>query len=295
MEGTMARCIPPVISTAHAALVLALAFAAPAQAQDEGQIPASREDTVYDGDWLSVGFGLGVSPTYAGSNDYELLPVPLVQGSIAGIDIEPRQAGLALDFIPNRAGKVGFSFGPTVRLRLNRSGDSKDPAVDLLPERSRAIELGPSAGISLPGVLNPYDSLSFNFDARWDVSGVHHGFVLDPGLTYFTPVSRGAAISLTLDAEHNSSRYMDYYYSVSAADAAASGLPQFQAHGGWSRVSVVLLGGVDFDGDLSNGGLAAFAAGSYGRALGDVAASPLTSIRGSANQFLGAIGLGYTF
>ena len=52
---------------------------------------------------------------------------------------------------------------------------------------------------------------------------------------------------------------------------------------------------VDLDGNLENGGFAVFAVASYDRLLGDAADSPTTSVRGSPNQFLGAVGIGYTF
>lgn len=280
------------------AALAVLAVAGPARAQDDVQATPTdpRQGTVYDGDWLSVGLGVGLSPTYAGSNDYTVIPIPLIQGNIGGIGINPRPAGFALDFIPNPGGKkVGFNLGPSVRLRANRTMSPKDSVIARLPKLKRAIELGPTAGITVPQVLHSYDSLSFSVDARWDVTGVYNGFVFGPTVTYFTPLSRGTAISLSVDAEHNSGSYMDYYYSITPADAAVSGLPQFQAHGGWTRMGVLLLGGVDFDGDLSNGGFAAFAIASYSRMLGDAAASPITSERGSANQFLAALGLGYTF
>ena len=53
--------------------------------------------------------------------------------------------------------------------------------------------------------------------------------------------------------------------------------------------------GIDFDGDLTNGGLAAVLVGGYSRMLGDAKRSPFTSIRGSADQWFAAVGLGYTF
>jgi outer membrane scaffolding protein for murein synthesis (MipA/OmpV family) len=38
-----------------------------------------------------------------------------------------------------------------------------------------------------------------------------------------------------------------------------------------------------------------FAVGGYTRLLGDAADSPMTSIRGSADQWLAGAGVGYTF
>lgn len=285
----MASAASPLLAALAALAVSSPAYAQAAPAGD------AAEGTVYDGNWLSVGIGAGITPSYVGSDDYTFTPVPLVQGNLFGVGITPRPAGLALDFIPNPDHGIGFSFGPAVRVRSNRATDPKDPVVDLLPRLKHTVEVGPTFGFNIPKVLDPYDSLSFSADVRWDVTGHYSGAVVDPTISYFTPVSRGAAVSLSVDAEHNSDSFMNYYYSIDPADSAASGLPQFQAHGGWKRVGALALVGVDLDGNLENGGFAVFAVAGYDRLLGDAAASPITSMRGSPNQFLGAVGIGYTF
>jgi outer membrane scaffolding protein for murein synthesis (MipA/OmpV family) len=289
MHKIMAKIASPI---AAALALLASGTTVHAQAAPAGD---AAQGTAYDGDWLSVGIGAGITPSYVGSDDYVFTPVPLVQGNLFGIGITPRPAGIALDFIPNPDHGIGFSLGPAVRVRSNRATDPKDPVVALLPRLAHTVEVGPTFGFSVPHVLDPYDSLSFSTDVRWDVTGHYSGAVIDPTISYFTPVSRGAAVSLAIDAEHNSDSFMNYYYSIGPADSAASGLPQFQARGGWKRVGALILGGIDLDGDLANGGFAIFAVAGYDRLLGDAADSPVTSIRGSPNQWLGAVGIGYTF
>lgn len=282
---------------AVAALALA---AAPALAQEE-QVTAGPADpvdpagTVYDGDWLSLGVGVGYGPSYDGSDDYVLYPAPLIQGSLGGIGIQPRPAGIALDFIPNSGEGIGFTLGPVAKMRLNRSRQIKDPVVAAAGKLKKAIEVGAQAGISLPKVLNPYDSLSVGVDALWDVNGAHGGMTLTPSVTYFTPLSRGIAASLSLSAEHGDGDFMRYYYSVTPAQSLASGLPLYTADGGWTKAGATVLLGFDFDGDLTNGGLAAVLIGGHSRMLGDAKDSPYTSIRGSAGQWFGAVGIGYTF
>lgn len=263
-------------------------------------VPACAQDTegqkdVFDGDYLSVGIGAAYGPSYDGSDDYVVSPVPLLQGSFKGVGIDPRAAGLALDFIPDHNRKVGFDLGVAGRVRMNRARQIKDPVVKSLGKLDTAVELGPTAGVSLAGLLNPYDSLTFSVDTLWDVAGAHDGMVVDPSVAYFTPFSRGMAGSLTLSTEYADDDFADYYYSVTPAQAGTSGLPAFQADGGFTKASATLLLGVDLDGELQNGGLALFAVGSYSRMLGDAKDSPFTSIRGSADQWFGAIGVGYTF
>lgn len=287
-------------TTVIAAGLLAALAAVPAFAQEE-QVTAgppdniANADTVYDDTWLSIGAGVGYGPSYDGSDDYVFYPAPLIQGRIAGVGIQPRPAGIALDFLKDPAEGVGFALGPVVRARFNRSRQIKDPVVEAAGELDTAIEVGVNAGLSFPKVLNDYNSLSFGTDVLWDVNGAHSGMTITPTVAYFTPLSRGIAASLSFSAEHGDDDFMDYYYSVSPAQSLASGLPTFTADSGWTKAGATLLTGFDLDGDLTNGGLAAVVIGGYSRMLGDAKRTPYTSIRGSADQWFAAVGIGYTF
>jgi outer membrane scaffolding protein for murein synthesis (MipA/OmpV family) len=273
-------------------LAAALAWPVAIQAQTDGP-PA---ETVFDGNYLTVGIGAGYAPTYEGSDNYDVFPFPLIQGNLLGIAITPRPGGVALDFIPDaRAARVGFSLGPTARLRRNRVKDIKDPVVRSLGKLDTAVEVGANAGVSLYKVLNPYDSVTVSSDVSWDVAGAHKGMVVSPSLSYFTPLSRSAVLNLSLSADHVDGDYADYYFSVTPAGNLASGLPVFDADGGWKSVSVTLIGGLDLDGDATNGGLGLFAIGGYTRMLGDFKRTPLTSLRGDPDQWLVGAGLAYTF
>lgn len=273
---------------------LAMLGATPALAQEVGDnesTPDAYEGSVFDGDWVSIGAGVVYSPSYRGSDDYVISPLPIVQGSLGGVGINPRPGGLALDFIPDADGQVAFSAGVAAKLNRNRAAQIEDPVVESYGKLDTAVEVGPTAGVSFPGVLNPYDSLSFNVDALWDVAGAHKGMTINPSITYFTPVSRGAAVSLSVSASHVDDDYANYYYSVPAGGV----LPAYQAEGGFDSAGINLLGAIDLDGDLANGGLAMIVLGGYSRVLGDAKRSPFTSIRGDADQWMGAIGIGYTF
>jgi hypothetical protein len=89
--------------------------AAPALAQDPGNdVPAPESPTpppeapptIFDGDWITFGAGVAYSASYDGSDDYLLSPLLFLQGRLRGVSINPRPAGLALDFVPDGDGPV---------------------------------------------------------------------------------------------------------------------------------------------------------------------------------------------
>lgn len=288
------------VSAALASAAISLAVTASGVAAQEVVPPAAPqvdpEDTVYDDTWISIGVGAGLGPSYSGSDDYVLFPAPIVQGKIGGVGISPRAAGLALDVIDDAPGSaVNFSFGPSFRMRSDRASRIEDEVVEMAGELDRAWEVGVSAGISKPALLNPYDSLSFAVDTRWDVAGAHSGMVIEPGISYFTPLSRGMAASLSVSAEYGDDDFNSYYFTVDPAQSAASGLDRYDAEAGFNSVGTNLLLAIDLDGNLLNGGVSAVLIGGYSRLLGDAKNTPYTSERGSANQFIGGVGIGYTF
>jgi outer membrane scaffolding protein for murein synthesis (MipA/OmpV family) len=274
--------------------LLSLIIATPALAQDP-TTPPDKPD-VFDGDWLTIGAGVAYGPSYEGSDAYVAYPMPAIIGNIGGVGINPRQGGLALDFIDDpRGAKISFQAGPVGRLRFDRNRQIKDPVVAALGKRKVAVELGGTAGFAVNRITNPYDSLSFSVDVRHDVAGAHGGTIIAPGMSFQTPLSRGSFAALSVNAEHVDGKYARYYYSVSPGDSRASGLPVYDARGGWKNVSAGLLGAIDLDGDLTNGGFVVVAGGNYSRLLGSFEDAPVIAQRGTRDQFTAVIGIGYTF
>ncbi len=284
--------------------ILVAISAQPALAQDIDRVEVAppvvdMDDTAFSGDYLSIGAGVAISPSYSGSDDYVFNVLPIVQGSLGGVDISPRAGGVTLDFIQDPADGVGFDLGVAGRLRADRAQQIEDEVVLDYIELDRAIEVGPSVGVNFPQVLNPYDSLSIGTDVMWDVNGAHEGMVVSPSISYFTPLSRSIVASLSVSAEWADEDFQDYYFAVDDADYIGPGaapLAEFDPDGGgFTKAGVNLLLGIDLDGDVTNGGLGLVLIGGYSRVLGDAADTPFTSVRGSKDQFLGAVGIGYTF
>ena len=283
------------------AAVTLLVFAAPAWAQSAPTaIPpdtgAIVEDT--DNDSITIGAGAVYLPDYEGSNDYRFTAAPGAVGSIKGFNFTLAGNRLSIDLIPNASGPgVDVQFGPVAAVNFNRSSlkSIDDLRIRRLGEIDTAIELGGFAGIGKTGVFtSDFDRLSVSVSYRHDVAGAHDSGIWQPSINYLTPLSRKAAIGLFASAEHVEDAYADTYFTVTPAQSPSSGLPAYRARGGWKNYTLGALATVALTGDLLHG-LKLVGGGTYSRLLNDFGDSPVTSVAGSRSQWLGAVGLAYTF
>ncbi len=260
-------------------------------------------ESVFDETWATVGIGAGLVPSYSGSNDYRVFPLPLIVGRVGGVGISPNGPGFNLDLLSqgpsarpsDGSARPSISFGPSFRFRNDRADQIQDDVVELAGELDTAIEVGVNGGVSFPGVFTRADRLSVSAQVRWDILGAHNGMLIEPGVSYFRPIGTGMALQLSASASFVDDDFADYYYSVSPAQSAASGLPQFTADGGLNSVGALSILTVDLDNNVLNGGFNIYAIGGYSRLVGDSANTPYTSVRGTADQFIGGAGIGYTF
>ena len=276
------------------ALAAACCLTSPALAQSApSALPTP--DAIAAKDSLTVGVGAAILPDYEGSNDYRVIPAGAIRGKISGISFITRGTYLYVDVVP-QTGKFGFDAGPVIGARFDRRRHSDDAVVRLLPKRKTAIEAGAFLGVSLRGLTNPYDTLAVRLDVLHDIAGAHKSTVFSPNIDFSTPLSRRTYASLGVGAEFVSKRFADYYFSVGAGDSAATGgaLPVFSANAGMKNWKTSLLLNQSITGDLLRG-LSVFGLGQYSRLVGDFKRSPIVAQRGSANQWVGALGLAYTW
>jgi outer membrane scaffolding protein for murein synthesis (MipA/OmpV family) len=276
--------------------LLGACLASPAFAQSQptaGSLPTPEE--VAKKDIITIGAGAAIVPDYEGSDDYRIIPAGAVRGKVSGISFITRGSYLYVDVVPSGA-KVDFNAGPIVGLRLNTRRHIDDPVVKLLPHRKTAWEVGGFAGVSVHGLTNPYDTLGFRVDVLHDVGSAHKSTTFSPNVEFSTPVSRSTYVGLNVGAEFVSNRFADYYYTITPADRLATGnqLPVFNADGGMKNWKAGLLVNQSLSGTLLHG-LSIFGLGQYSHLVGDFRRSPIVSQRGSASQWIGAIGLGYTW
>lgn len=267
-----------------------LAGAAPAFAQGAD---APLPDPEVGGDSFTIGAGAATNPDYEGSDDYRFIPAAFIRGKVGNISFTTRGLALYVDVLSPDSG-VDFDLGPIIAVRLNRTGKVKDDFVDALPERDVAIEVGGFAGVSFKGLTNPYDSLGLRLDVTHDIGGAHGSTIWSPNIDFSTPLSRTFFIAANAGLDIVGNGYADYYYSVPLADAAASGLPVYDADGGMKSWKAGLLLNQSLSGDLRRG-WSIFGLANYSRLVGDFRDSPIVEDRGSASQWLAALGLAYSW
>lgn len=305
------------IRFAVSALPLAAFFVAPAFASDDAESKGEEAVSVqtqpsaapplfamtkpvFDETWATIGLGAGLVPSYAGSDDYIAFPLPLIVGRVGGVGISPNGPGFVLDLNPGKPGLAPqkgarIAFGPAFRFRNDRNDRISDDVVARAGELDAALEVGGNVAVAWRGVARPLDQLSIGVQARWDVLGAHEGMVIEPQINYRAPLGSGFSLQAQASAEFIDDNFADYYFTVSPAQALASGLPQFRADGGLNRIGTTAILAYDLDRNLLNGGWSLTAVGGYSRLLGDAADTPYTALRGDPNQFITGLGAAYTF
>lgn len=278
---------------------------APAPAPQAAPAPAAAPPfafakPVFDETWATIGLGVGLVPSYIGSDNYIAFPLPLIAGRVGGVGISPNGPGFVLDLNSARpalapARGPRLAIGPAFRFRNDRNAQIEDAVVARAGRLDVALEAGVNVALAWRGVARPLDQLSLGVQARWDVLGAHEGMVIEPQIAYRTPIGRAVSLQVQIGAEFVDDDFAAYYFTLTPAQAAASGLSAFRAEGGLARIGAFSILSYDLDRNLLNGGWSLTMLGGYSRLIGDAADTPFTAARGDANQFLLGLGAAYTF
>ncbi|AXJ96882.1 MULTISPECIES: MipA/OmpV family protein [unclassified Sphingomonas] len=286
-----------------APLAVSLALiATPAAAQvatpDAGGTQKPAADLDVNRDSITIGLGAAYLPDYEGSNDYSFSPAPGAIGTVKGHDFVLAGNRVSFDLIPNRTDNgIELQAGPIAVLNLNRATTKgiDDPRIRALGKVGTAVELGGYVGVGKTGIVtSPYDRLSVSLSYRHDVAGASDGGIWQPSINYFTPLSLKAAVGLFATAEHADGNYARSYFGITPAQSVASGLAAYNPRGGWKDWNVGALGTYALTGNLLHG-FKLVGGVTYGRLLNDFGDSPVVSVAGSRTQWLGALGVAYTF
>jgi len=233
------------------------------------------------GTWtVMVGIGGEYKPDFEGANRAMLSPIPIFAIRRAGSTEQfrgPRDSpSIAfLDFGDLRAGPVAKFEAARKQFNyseLNGLGDVK-----------AAVELG--------GFVEyyPVDWFRTRVELREGVVG-HNGTVADFSADFIVPVIQRLTISAGPRFTWESTQATSPYFGVDAVQAMTSGLPLFNAKGGahsygaGTQVSYRINQQWEVHSYVE-----------YERLLGDAAASPLVTLRGSPNQTTFGVGFSYSF
>ena len=271
-----------------------IASASPALAQNGPPAGGNRAD---DRNTLTLGIGGGIAPQYEGASDYGFQPGGIIQGKVDGFDFQVRGPNIYVDLVRDAPGsKLNLIAGPIAQIRSDRTSisDIKDPRVALLGTRNTAVELGGYVGVGIKGFLIPPASLTFDLAFVHDVAGAHDSYILTPGVALSSPVSQRTFARLGISADYVGGSYGRTYFDV-AANPALGALSAYATDGaGFKSIGSTFLLTHDLGGD-NRKGWALFGLGGYKRLLGQYADSPIVRVAGSADQFLGVVGVAYSF
>jgi outer membrane protein len=234
-----------------------------------------------------VGLGVGMLPDYSGSDEYQAAPLPFFRYEFGKHrNIELMGNYLSANLINDEV----IRFGPALRYRLGRDSDVEDEVVALMPEIDDALEVG--ATLSGKWILNndPRNRFIIGVDGLFDTSGASDGFNGSVYSRYWAPVSKNIDLGIAGAVRFGDDDFMETYYGVSAAGSAASGLPTFSAGSGVSSFDIGPMAMYHV-----NKSWHVAASLRYSILTGDAADSPVVDTRGDSNQFLGLVGLIYTW
>lgn len=268
----MLQAILPVIAL--------LAIASPAAAQQAEPIDQPDDGGVRG----TIIAGVGAVPDYEGADGYRI--IPLVGGTVR---FDNRY--IALEGLSARANILNsdrFEFGPVAHLTLGRRRNIDSAAVASLGRIDDAYEVGAFVATNIDVGKN--GRLRLAVEGVHDVAQVHNGWLGTATIGYAQTLGSKWRLSADAAITGASGDYARRYFSITPAGAAASGLPTYMAKGGIKDVSLSLGASYRLSSRWSLNGFAG-----YKRLVGSIADSPVVAREGSANQFSGGLGVGFSF
>jgi len=228
---------------------------------------------------VSVGGGIGFAPDYEGSDYYEAVPVPYFNVNYnQGMFVKLLGLNLRANLIPEKT----WNLGPVYNYRAERDNVDNN-RVDRMRDVSDAHEVGAFGGFT---INNWFVSLEF----LTDLGEAHGGWYSKLKGGYNWIISNSWALSIGASTTYADDDYMQTYFGVTAADAARSGLNQYEADSGIKDVGIDLGLNWMITQNWSAKGLA-----SYTQLVGDADDSSPVVDEGSESQFFGAALVVYTF
>lgn len=228
--------------------------------------------------------GAATAPEYEGSSDNTFVPI------VAG-RINDNNRYLSFEGPTIRANVIEskwLEFGPVVNVTTKRGRDINSLPVSRLGRIKDAVEVG--AFVATSRAIHGNDRIRFAVQAVQDVSSVHKGWLGGAQLSYDAAVNSKLCVLTNLSASYVNAEYSRTYFTVSGPGSASSGLAAFNAKAG-----IKDLGGSMTVRYTLSERWSVIGFGAYKKLVGSFANSPIIKDAGSPNQFVGALGVGFSF
>lgn len=234
---------------------------------------------------VRLGLGAGFSPDYEGSDEYEVMALPVITASnVFGFNFTPFALSYNLAEYNSAGGAWSVGFGPRVAFDFGRDQDANaalaglgDVDSSILPGAFVNLRMGPALATASFGQ---------------DIADGHDGAVADFGLSTVVPVTQQITLMPGITASWADDDYMQSYFGINATQAANSAYGAYNAEGGFKSI------GANVNAIYAiNENWAANTMLGYERLIGDAADSPIVDGPGSANQFSVMFGVtrGFSF
>lgn len=268
---------------------IALAFFSFENATQAQERPNGRP-TAPKGWTVALGGGFLFNPTYAGDDDYQLSLLPNIRVTYADKFFASVQEGVGYNVINQN----GWRVGPLVKFDFGRDENGNSPFQVVGTDTTDLAGFGQIDFTFEAGGFVEYSTRSYRVktELRRGVNG-HEGFVAELNLDSIGRTElfgKTALYSVGPKLKFANARYNQAFFGVDAAQALASGLPQYQAGSG--LVSYGVSGSQVI---LISDNVSAVAFAGYDRLASEAADSTLVSTRGSANQFSAGLFFSYSF
>ncbi|TCM16603.1 outer membrane protein [Novosphingobium sp. PhB165] len=256
---------------AGCAILVSVLWAPGAHAQSSVRMSQANTSDGSD-DHVIIGAGVSYAPTYQGSNDYRVLPLPALD-----VDLGPFYANLRNGIGVKVINTGGVTIGGGVAIMPGYR--AKD-----VPEGVGKLSWGVGgrmfASVAQGGVVA-------TIGATKGFSGGTEGFVADASISYPVAVTPRLMVIPSVGTTWADSKYNDRYFGIDAEQSLASGLAQYKAGSGFKDASALLTASYRLTDRITLG-----ISGGVTTLLGDAKDSPIVE---SKTQPTGFLTMGYRF
>lgn len=235
-----------------------------------------------------VGLAVGTAPDYYGSSKQEGGVGPYARYQFK--DTERYVLLLGPQLSANLLNDKNWRAGPLVKYRFARDNDVEDRVVRQMDKIDGAVFGGAFVEYKMPLSNTRMHQIVFG----GDVAGSKNGTEAHLRATYWQPLSSKLLATVGLGMTYGNNKFADTYFGVTSAHDIAlypsRGGRAYNASSGvvgWN-IPVGLTMPINKEWLLSAGAR-------YERLVGDAKSSPVVDQRGSANQWIGGVGVAYMF